>query len=157
MRLTPPREGFPASESRIQARIEWTQSKITNKYEAYDNEKELKSLFERTNCHGRTRSRTGAPVYQQATLAVQLQQTMSVSRGKQERNKTQILTRVAAVIIVSWMSPPPGRAPWWAQTRYMVQWTKRWCRNILADSGRWLVSIISVDLEKILMWIQAIW
>jgi hypothetical protein len=53
-------EGFPASKSRTQATTGWTQSEIASKYEAYDIEKEFKSLFERTNRHTWTRSRTGA-------------------------------------------------------------------------------------------------
>ena len=64
-------------------------SEIANKYESYDNEKEFKSLFERTNRHRRTRSRTRALVQSKQPWRHSCSKTMSVSRGNQELNKTQ--------------------------------------------------------------------
>ena len=64
--------------------------------EAYDNEKEFKSLFKRTNRHRRTRSRTRALVHSKQPWRHSCSKTMSVSRGNQELNKTQTLRRAMA-------------------------------------------------------------
>ena len=94
----PCREGFPISKSRTQARTGWTQSEITNKYEAYDNEKEFNSLFEKTNCHRRTRSRTGALVHSKRPWRRQLQQNdVCFTRKSRTKQNPQTLRRATAV------------------------------------------------------------
>jgi hypothetical protein len=42
-------------------------------------------------------------------------------------------------------------------TRYKAQRPKRRCRSTLTDSGRWLVSTISIDSKEILMWNHFDW
>ena len=70
------------------------------------------SLFERTNHHRRTRSRTGALVHSKQPWRHSCSKIMSVSRGNQELNKTQTLRRVTAanyrVLGVTPLDVPPN-------------------------------------------------